>query len=297
MSFKIGLVKCRAVTLLDGSALAKKIHAELKRQVEDFKRATGAIPGLATIRVGADEASRVYVSRKVKLCGELGMISRKIELSEETSETEILKLIGELNADPQTHGILIQLPLPKHISVDRVLTAVDPRKDVDGFHIVSAGKLATGQPGFVPCTPKGILRILDEYKVPLEGAEAVVVGRSNIVGKPVAQLLLGRHATVTICHSRTRDLPAVCRRADVLVAAIGKAGIIRGDWVKEGAAVIDVGINRTADGKLVGDVAFDEASKRAGWITPVPGGVGPLTIAMLLSNTLDSARQFLKGQS
>ncbi len=279
---------------MDGKALAKKIHNEIQGEVERFRKETGIQPGLATLRVGDDEASRVYVNRKAKICAKLGMKSLKMELPEDLSEESLLTEIRALNDDPSIHGILVQLPLPKQISASRVLETISPEKDVDGFHIQSAGKLFTGEPTFVACTPKGILRILDEYQVPMEGAEAVVVGRSNIVGKPVAQLLMARNATVTICHSRTRNLAEVCRRADILVAAIGRAEFVKGDWVKEGAAVIDVGINRTEDNQLVGDVEFDEASKRAKWITPVPGGVGPLTIAMLLSNTLEAAKRLEK---
>jgi methylenetetrahydrofolate dehydrogenase (NADP+) / methenyltetrahydrofolate cyclohydrolase len=278
-------------TLMDGKALAQKIQNELKDKIAQFKKETGVTPGLAAVRVGANEASRIYVNKKAKACEEIGIYSRKIELPEDLSQEALLRTVDELNRDPKIHGILVQLPLPKQISTDRILSEVAPEKDADGFHVVNAGKLCSGQPGLVPCTPLGIIRILDEYNVPIQGAEAVVVGRSNIVGKPVAQLLLSRHATVTICHSRTKDLPGVCRRADILVAAIGKTEMIRGDWVKPGAAVIDVGINRKEDGKLAGDVAFEEASKNAKWITPVPGGVGPLTIAMLLSNTLTAAEQ------
>ncbi|HLG20378.1 MAG TPA: bifunctional methylenetetrahydrofolate dehydrogenase/methenyltetrahydrofolate cyclohydrolase FolD [Bdellovibrionota bacterium] len=280
------------MAILDGKALAAKIHGEIKRDIEAFTKETGIRPGLAAVRVGVNEASRVYVNRKAKACNEVGIYSKKIELPEDTSEKALLEVVDSLNRDKEIHGILVQLPLPKQISTDRILAAVDVEKDVDGFHIFNVGRLAAGQPGLVPCTPLGVIRILEEYDIPIEGAEAVIVGRSQIVGKPVAQLLLARHATVTICHSRTKDLPEVCRRADILVAAIGKAEMIRGDWVKKGATVIDVGINRKKeDGTLVGDVAFHEAEERAGWITPVPGGVGPLTIAMLLSNTLKAAKE------
>lgn len=279
------------MVLLDGKALARKIHGELITKIETFSVRTGVKPGLATVLVGSHEASKVYVNSKVKACAEVGIHSRKVELPGYVNQDALLREIDRLNQDPAIHGILVQLPVPKQISTERILAEVDSEKDVDGFHVVNVGRLATGQKGFVPCTPLGILRLLDEYEVPIEGVEAVIVGRSHIVGKPVAQLLLNRHATVTICHSRTRDLKAVCQRADILIAAIGKAEMVRGDWVKPGAAVIDVGINRRENGSLVGDVAFSEASERAGWITPVPGGVGPLTIAMLLSNTLDAAQR------
>jgi methylenetetrahydrofolate dehydrogenase (NADP+)/methenyltetrahydrofolate cyclohydrolase len=279
------------VAVLDGKTLAAKIQSEVKRDVSTFLAETGIQPGLATVRVGANEASRVYVNRKAKACTEVGILSRKIEMPQETTEGALLEVIDGLNRDHAIHGILVQLPLPKHISTDRVLATVLVDKDVDGFHIVNVGRLAAGQPGFVPCTPLGVMRMLDEYDISVEGADAVVVGRSQIVGKPLVQLLLARHATVTVCHSRTKNLPEVCRRADILVAAIGKAEMVRGDWIKAGATVIDVGINRKDDGTLVGDVAFEEAKQRAGWITPVPGGVGPLTIAMLLSNTLKAAKE------
>ncbi|MFH1263410.1 MAG: bifunctional methylenetetrahydrofolate dehydrogenase/methenyltetrahydrofolate cyclohydrolase FolD [Pseudomonadota bacterium] len=280
--------------LLDGKAFAKKIRSDLTTRIRTFSARTGVIPGLATLLVGDNAASKVYVGSKVKTCGEVGIHSRKIELSADLAEGSLIKEIEALNRDPAIHGILVQLPLPKQIRPERILDAVDPSKDVDGFHVINAGRLATGQPGFVPCTPLGIVRLLEEYKVPIEGKRAVVVGRSNIVGKPVAQLLLNRHATVTICHSRTIDLPAVCREADILIAAIGKAEVVRGDWIQPGAAVVDVGINRNPDGTLTGDVKFSEASERAGWLTPVPGGVGPLTIAMLLSNTLEAAEKWME---
>lgn len=280
--------------LLDGKTFSKKLRKELAEETNSFVSATGVTPGLATVLTGDDPASRVYVNSKVKACKEVGIYSRKVELPESISEAALLQEVDQLNGDPAIHGILVQLPLPKQISAERVLERIDPEKDVDGFHVVNVGRLSTGQSGFVPCTPLGIVRLLEEYKVPIQGAEAVVVGRSNIVGKPVAQLLLKRHATVTLCHSRTKDLKEVCQRADILVAAIGKAEMVSGDWVKPGAAVVDVGINRKEDGKLVGDVAFADASQKAGWISPVPGGVGPLTIAMLLSNTLEAAHRWVE---
>jgi len=276
------------VTILDGKLLAEKIQAELATKVSDLMANKKITPGLATIRVGSNEASRIYVNRKAKMCEAIGMLSYPIELEEKTTEAELLKQIQELNRDSRIHGILIQLPLPTHISADRVQSQVDPLKDVDGFHPVNVGRLMLGQRGFVPCTPLGILRLLEEYRIPIEGKEAVVLGRSAIVGKPMAQLLLRKNATVTVAHSKTKNLSEVCQRADILVAAIGKPEFVLGEWIKEGAAVIDVGINRVNE-KLKGDVQFDEASKRAKWITPVPGGVGPLTIAMLLSNTLEAA--------
>ncbi len=282
--------------LLDGKKLAERIQQDIAKDVGEYKRRTGVTPGLAAVQVGDNEASKVYVQRKTKACAEVGIYSRKLELPGNVTEEALVLEIEKLNADPAIHGILVQLPLPKHIAADRILSTVSVEKDVDGFNVVNAGRLAVGRPGFVPCTPLGILRLLDEYKIPIEGAEAVVVGRSNIVGKPMAQLLLSRHAVVTICHSRTRDLKSVCRRADILVAAVGRPRMIQEDWIKNGAAVIDVGMNRLNDGKLVGDVDFEGASKRAAWITPVPGGVGPLTIAMLLSNTLTAARNIQEGQ-
>jgi methylenetetrahydrofolate dehydrogenase (NADP+)/methenyltetrahydrofolate cyclohydrolase len=281
----------RAVILLDGKALSKKIRDQLSSRIGEFARASGFAPGLATVLIGDDPASRVYVNSKGKSCGEVGIRSWKIALPGEVEEGALCREIDRLNQDPEIHGILVQLPLPAQISTERILSRIDPEKDVDGFHPVNVGRLSTGRSGFVPCTPLGVMRLLEEYGVPVAGSHAVVVGRSNIVGKPMAQLLLNANATVTVCHSRTRNLPDICRQADVLVAATGKPEMIRGDWVREGAAVVDVGIHRREDGKLTGDVAFNEVAPRAGWISPVPGGVGPLTIAMLLSNTLDAAQQ------
>ena len=275
------------MTLLDGKALAKEIRAELKKQVQ----ASSIVPGLAAVRVGNDEASKVYVGHKVKACDEVGMYSRVIELPEETSQGQLIETVQELNVDDKIHGILVQLPLPKQISSDQILATIHSEKDVDGFHVENLGRLFAGQSGFIPCTPLGIIRLLKHYNVPIQGAHAVVVGRSNIVGKPVAHLLLGENATVTICHSKTKDLKDVCLSADILIAAIGRPEFISGDWIKKGAAVVDVGINRKEDRKLVGDVAFKPASERAKWISPVPGGVGPLTIAMLLENTYQAAQK------
>ena len=278
-----------AAQLIDGKAVAAAVRAEVKDRTAAFSSRTGIRPCLVAVLVGEDPASRIYVRNKGKACTEAGLLSRQIDLPASVSEKELLDLVAELNADDSVHGILVQLPLPDHIDESRVIEAVSPDKDVDGFHPVNAGRLLVGRSGFVPCTPYGIMKLLDHEQVDLKGKHAVVVGRSNIVGKPVAILLLARHATVTICHSRTKDLPGVVRSADVVVAAVGKAGMIRGSWIKPGAVVIDVGINRLPDGKLAGDVAFDEAREVAGRITPVPGGVGPMTIAMLLHNTLEAA--------
>ena len=276
--------------ILDGKAIAQKVRDEVREGVSRFIAAHGRPPGLDVLLVGEDPASVIYTRNKEKASNEVGMRGRLHRLPAETHEDELLRRLAELNADPSVDGILVQLPLPRQIREARVLDAVDPAKDVDGFHPVNAGLLSTGRPALVPCTPKGCMRLLAEAGADLAGARAVVVGRSNIVGKPMAQLLLAAHATVTIAHSRTRDLAAVCREADVLVAAVGKTRLIQGDWVKDGAIVIDVGMNRTAEGKLAGDVDFDAAQARASWITPVPGGVGPMTIATLLENTLRAAR-------
>lgn len=278
-------------TRIDGKKLAARVREEVRQSAAELAERRGIVPGLAAIRVGEDPASEVYVRNKRRACEKAGLASWEHHLPAETSEAELLALIERMNGDDSVHGILVQLPLPRGVDEARILAAVSPDKDVDGFHPVNAGRLMTGQPGPRPCTPKGILRALDECGVELPGAEVVLVGRSNIVGKPAALLLLERHATVTLSHSRTRDLPGVCRRADVLVVAVGRSEMVRGDWVKEGAVVIDVGINRTAEGKLVGDVAYDEVASRASAITPVPGGVGPLTVAMVLQNTLEAAQR------
>ncbi|APR79437.1 Methylenetetrahydrofolate dehydrogenase (NADP+) [Minicystis rosea] len=279
-----------AARIIDGKAIAQKVRDEVKAEVTRFVTTHGRPPGLHVVLVGEDPASVVYTRNKEKASNEVGMIGHLHRLPAGTSEAELLALIAQLVEDDAVDGILVQLPLPKHIREERVLDAVDPKKDVDGFHPMNAGLLSSGRGGLVPCTPRGSMRLLAETGMSLAGARAVVVGRSNIVGKPMAQLLLAQHATVTIAHSRTKDLGALCREADVLVAAVGKAKMIQGDWVKEGATVIDVGINRTAEGKLVGDVDFDAARERAAWITPVPGGVGPMTIACLLENTLLAAK-------
>ncbi len=271
--------------IIDGKAVAAALRQDIAARVAGL----GFRPGLRVVRVGEDPASGVYVRNKDKAAREVGFDSATIALPADTTEAALLAEVARLNADPAVDGILVQLPLPPQIRADRVIAAVAPEKDVDGFHPLNAGRLASGQPGLTPCTPKGVMHLLRAAGVALPGARAVVVGRSNIVGRPMAQLLLAADCTVTIVHSRTRDLPAECRRAEILVAAVGRAEMVRGDWVAEGATVIDVGINRLADGKLVGDVAFAEAAAHAGAITPVPGGVGPMTIACLLENTLDAA--------
>lgn len=276
-------------TIIDGKAFAARVRAQVAEHVARLKEEQGITPGLAVVLVGEDPASQVYVRNKGKQTVEVGMNSYEHRLPAETSEAELLALIARLNADPAVHGILVQLPLPKHLDSDLVINAIDPAKDVDGFHISNVGLLGTGQKAMVPCTPLGCLMMLRDHLGSLSGLDAVVVGRSNIVGKPMAQLLLGDSCTVTIAHSRTQDLGAVCRRADILVAAVGRPEMIPGAWVKPGATVIDVGINRIErDGKtkLVGDVDFASAAQVAGAITPVPGGVGPMTIACLLANTL-----------
>ncbi len=275
--------------IIDGKEFAARVRAEVAAHVARLKDGNGITPGLAVVLVGEDPASEVYVRSKGKSTVEAGMNSWEHKLSADTSEAELLALIARLNADPAVHGILVQLPLPKHLNSDLVINAIEPSKDVDGFHISNVGLLGTGQKAMVPCTPLGCLMMLRDHHGKLAGMEAVVVGRSNIVGKPMAQLLLGDSCTVTIAHSRTKDLGEVCRRADILVAAVGRPEMITGEMVKPGATVIDVGINRVErDGKtkLVGDVDFDSAAKVAGAITPVPGGVGPMTIACLLANTL-----------
>ncbi len=288
--------------ILDGKKLAEEVRAEVRAGVEAFRAEHGRPPGLDVLIVGADPASVLYTRNKEKASNQVGMRGKLHTLPASTSEAELAGILRDLNADPGIDGILVQLPLPKGIDAERVLDLIDPGKDVDGFHPVNAGLLALGRRGcLVACTPSGCMRLIALAGASLEGANAVVVGRSNIVGKPMAQLLLGANATVTVAHSRTRDLAGVCRRADVLVAAVGKAEMIRGDWIKPGAVVIDVGQNSLAlaDGKtkLVGDVAFDEAREVAGAITPVPGGVGPMTIAMLLANTLEAARRRVQGRA
>ncbi len=279
--------------LIDGKAIAAQVRAEVARNVREIEARTGKTPGLALIRVGSDPASEVYVRGKVKACKETGMASFEHLLPEATTQDELLALLHRLNADTSVHGILVQLPLPKQISPELVLELLAPEKDVDGFGPHSAGALFTGRAGLRPCTPLGCLRLLDEAQTELSGVRALVVGRSNIVGKPVAQLLLERNATVTMAHSRTRDLAGEVARAEVVIAAIGRAELIKGAWIKPGATVIDVGMNRNPLGKLCGDVEFAAAAERARAITPVPGGVGPMTIAYLLANTITAARNQL----
>lgn len=279
--------------IIDGKAVARQVREEVRVGVERLRSDHGVTPGLGVVLVGDDPASRIYVRNKEKACAEAGIRSVEHLLPATAPEHELIALIDRLNEDPAIHGILVQLPLPDSMASDRVLRAVSPDKDVDGFHPVNQGLLLSGGGGFEPCTPLGIMKLLDSVGCELRGKSAVVVGRSNIVGKPVALMLLARHATVTLCHSRTADLDREVGRADVLVAAVGRAHAIRGGWIKPGAVVIDVGINRTSAGKLAGDVEFEAARDRASWISPVPGGVGPMTICMLLSNTLRSARRSL----
>lgn len=277
--------------IIDGKVLAQTIRVGIAEEVRLLEKKTGIKPGLAAILVGDDPASAVYVKNKRIACEKAGLYPEEHRLPASTTQEALLKLIQQLNVDPRIHGILVQLPLPPGIESQAILQAVSPDKDVDGFHPVNVGRLVGGEPVFIPCTPKGVIQMIDSTGQDIAGKRAVVIGRSNIVGKPVAMLLLHRHATVTICHSRTKDLPGVAREADILIAAIGKPLFVTPDMVKEGAVVIDVGINRLADGRLVGDVDFDRVKERAGWITPVPGGVGPMTIAMLLQNTLESAKR------
>jgi methylenetetrahydrofolate dehydrogenase (NADP+)/methenyltetrahydrofolate cyclohydrolase len=278
-----------AAGIIDGKAIAQQVRAEVAEEVTAWTAAGNAAPGLATVLVGDDPASAVYVGGKQKASAEVGITGFDHRLPADTPQTDVERLLGELNDDPQVSGILLQLPTPAHIDGGALSELIRPEKDVDGLTPISAGLLAKGRPGLRPCTPAGVMELLRRHDVALEGAEAVVVGRSDLVGKPLAALLLAANATVTMCHSRTHDLAAVCRRADVLVAAVGRPRLVQGDWVKDGAVVIDVGINRTDDG-LVGDVDFAPAAARARLITPVPGGVGPMTIAMLLRNALQAAR-------
>jgi len=276
--------------IIDGKAIATKLRDEIRQGAAQLK-SSGVTPGLAVVLVGEDPASKVYVSMKEKACAAAGIYSDEHKLPAETSEETLLGLIRQLNQDERIDGILVQLPLPSHIDERKVLEAISPEKDVDGFHPYNVGRLVTGSPLFRPCTPYGVMKMLESVNCDLTGKEVVVVGRSNIVGKPVALMCLAEHATVTLCHSRTRDLAEVVRRADVVIAAVGRPEMIKGDWIKPGAVVIDVGVNRVGEKKLVGDVDFTAASEHAGAITPVPGGVGPMTITMLLYNTLESARR------
>jgi len=285
--------------IIDGKAIAKAIQQEIAEEVSRLKVEHNLVPGLATVLVGSNAASQTYVRMKRRRCEEVGIHSIGIELPENVTQAEVEARVRELNADPSIHGILVQLPLPGHLDEESVLSAVELTKDVDGFHPVNIGRLAMKgrTPLFAPATPSGIIELLDRCGLEIEGKEAVILGRSNIVGLPVAMLLLKRNATITICHSRSQDLPSIVRRADILIAAVGRTEMVKGDWLKPGAVVVDVGINRVDDPtrkrgyRLVGDVAYDEALEIAGWITPVPGGVGPMTIAMLLQNTLQGAKR------
>ncbi len=285
------------MTLIDGKAVSEKLRGELKADVAAFIEKTGIKPGLAVVLVGDDPASKVYVRNKRRGCRECGMYSEVIELPADTTQAALLQLILDLNTRTDIHGILVQEPTPRQIDNTAVINAIDPRKDVDAFHPMNVGRIMTGNFDFLPCTPAGVMELLDAYNIPIAGKECVVVGRSNIVGKPQAMLLLHRHGTVTICHSKTVGLAEVTRRADILVAAVGKPGLITGHMVKEGAAVIDVGMNRIigSDGRehLTGDVDFESVSQKAAYLTPVPGGVGPMTITMLLRNTLTAAKKSL----
>ena len=279
------------MTVLDGKAIAKKVRAEVKERAEAFSAAHGRKPGLHVVLVGDDPASQVYVRNKERAAGNCGLEGQVHRLPADTTQADLEALVAQLNADPAIDGILVQLPLPGHLNAQPVIDAIDPGKDVDGLTVMNAGLLQEGRPGLSPCTPSGCMRLLKETGIDLSGKRALVVGRSALVGKPVALMLLAENATVTIAHSRTADLEARVREADVVVAAVGRPEIVRGEWVKEGAVVLDVGINRGDDGKLVGDVEFLPAAERAAWITPVPGGVGPMTIAMLLANTVTAAER------
>ena len=279
--------------IIDGNKIAQDIRKEIRQNVLELKEQKGFVPGLAVILVGDDPASKIYVGKKAQDCAEVGFLSREYKLPAETSEEKLIGIIRELNNDKIIHGILVQLPVPKHMRPENIIEAIDPRKDVDGFHPYNVGRLVVGSACHPSCTPYGIMELFDRSGIELSGKDAVVVGRSNIVGKPMSFMLLSRNATVTICHTKTKDLAAVTRRADILVAAAGKAQMIKGDMVKEGVVVIDVGTNRMDSGKLVGDVDFTTVSERASYITPVPGGVGPMTRAMLLKNTLNAARMSL----
>ena len=274
--------------IIDGAALAREKIIQSKQRVVEFQ-SRGIHPGLATVQVGDDPASRIYVRNKVRACTEAGVTSVHHDLPGTSSESDVLQLLDQLNRDPKIHGIIVQLPVPKHLDARRLSQAIAVAKDVDGFNWQNLGALVEGAPGILPCTPRAAMVMLDSANIPIEGRHAVVVGRSNIVGKPVALLLIGRGATVTVCNSRTPDLGAITRQADILVVATGRAGLVTGSMVKPGAAVIDVGINRLPTGKITGDVLYDEVKEIAGWITPVPGGVGPMTVAMLVENTVNAA--------
>ncbi len=275
--------------IIDGKKIAQDIIDEVKAEAQGLKERTGVTPGLAVLLVGNDPASRIYIRHKENACKTAAFFSREFKLSQEASEKEILAIIRELNRDKRIHGILVQLPLPRHINPTTIIEEIDPRKDVDGFHPYNLGRLFTRNPYHMACTPKGILELMDRNLIAIEGKRTVIVGRSNIVGKPLALMLLNRHATVTVCHTKTKHLSHVTREAEILIAAAGRPEMIRANMVSDGAAIIDVGINRMDDGRLMGDVAFSEVLEKASYITPVPGGVGPMTIAMLLVNTLNAA--------
>jgi len=279
-----------SANVIDGKQISKEVREQLKREIEEL----GFQPGLAVVLVGEDPASQVYVRNKHRSCGEVGIYSEVHRLPDETTQEELLSLIDMLNKDKKIHGILVQLPVPDHIDEKAVIDAVALEKDVDGFHPANVGNLVIGDDCYYPCTPHGCMLMLEKCGIDPKGKKAVIVGRSNIVGKPISMMLLAKHATVTICHSRTENLAAECRQADILVAAVGRSEMITGDMIKEGAVVLDVGINRLNNGKLVGDVHYESAKERAGWITPVPGGVGPMTITMLLLNTLEAAKRSAK---
>jgi methylenetetrahydrofolate dehydrogenase (NADP+)/methenyltetrahydrofolate cyclohydrolase len=281
------------VLILSGKEVAAKVLAEVKANVAVLREKTRAQPTLAVILVGEDPASQIYVRNKKRAADEVGIAARDFLFPQGCSQAEVLETIASINRDPSIHGILLQLPLPNGMDEDEAVAAIAPEKDADGLHPTNLGNLLGGKPGAIPCTPAGCLEILDHYGIPIEGAEAVVIGRSRLVGKPLAQLLLARHATVTMCHTRTRDLGAHCRRADILCVAAGKAGIVTGDMVKPGVVVIDVGVNRLPTGRVTGDVQFDSVSPKARAITPVPGGIGPMTVAMLMRNTYRAARRQL----
>ncbi len=280
--------------LIDGKAVSAALREGLKEKCEKLRAETGVIPGLAVILVGNDPGSRAYVNQKGKACKELGYTSKMFFLSEDTSQDELLALIEALNADNSVHGILVQLPLPKHIDETEVIHAIDKEKDVDAFHRYNVGGIMTGHYDFLPCTPAGIMKLLEAYDINIEGKDCVIVGRSNIVGKPMAMLMLHGNATVTVCHTKTKDLAQKCKNADILIVAAGRQGLITGDMVKEGAVVIDVGTNRGEDGKLHGDVDTDSVMGIASYVTPVPGGVGPMTVTMLMKNTLTAAKNYAK---
>lgn len=278
-----------AAKIIDGRLVAKNIREGLKAEVEKLKE-EGIEPGLAVVLAGENPASMIYVKNKGEACRSAGIYSEEHRVPDSIEESALLELISRLNMDSRINGILVQLPLPSHINKNKILKAISPDKDVDGFHEINMGRLLTGQEGLVPCTPFGIIKLIEHYNIPVDGKFAVIVGRSNIVGKPVAMMLLQKNATIAICHSRTANIREICTMGDIVIAAAGRPGMITGDMIKEGAVVIDVGINRLESGKLTGDVDYESASKRAGWITPVPGGVGPMTIAMLLYNTVKAAK-------